>query len=138
MEKEGGQVCVRVYMHLDVRLCSYASNGDGERERDREGNDKRYYTPITFALGPRVALRAWAIREQAGKQASNQASERANERDRCERRRSTLILIFEGARIWCSLDLPIHTASVCLAIEDIGLVLVRKRDREEFEGTARV
>lgn len=80
MEKEGGQVCVRVYMHLDVRLCSYASNGDGERERDREGNDKRYYTTITFALGPRVALRAWAIREQAGRQASKQPNERASER----------------------------------------------------------
>lgn len=80
MEKEGGQICVRVYMHLDVRLCSYVSNGDGERERDREGNDKRYYTMITFALGPRVALRAWAIREQAGRLASKQATKRASER----------------------------------------------------------
>lgn len=37
-----------------------------------------------------------------------------------------MILIFEGARIWCSLDLPIHAAPVCLATEDIGPVLVRK------------
>lgn len=59
------------------------------REKQREGNDKRHYTPM-FALGPRGALRAWAIREQA--------SERTGERDRCERQRTTLILIFEGAR----------------------------------------
>lgn len=49
-----------------------------------------------------------------------------------------MILIFEGARIWYSPDLPIHAAPVCLAAEDIGPVLVRKGDRERGGGSSKI
>jgi hypothetical protein len=65
-----------------------------ERERERERKSTTNGTALQASvLGLRGALRAWAIGERAG---------------RCERRPTTLILIFEGARTWRSPDLSIH------------------------------
>jgi len=61
-------------------------------------------------------------------------SKRASERTGLVRT-TTLILIFEGARISYSLDLPIHAAPVSLTAEDIGLVLVRKGEHFGAPGT---
>jgi len=105
-KKGGGQISVRVYMHLDVCLCSHASKRDGKRERNRE-RETTNSTLITFTLEPRSALRAWTIREQAGKRANERAGPVRTTADYIDfdfRRRAHLVL--SGSAHSCRSRLP--------------------------------
>lgn len=105
-KKGGGQVGVRVYMHLDVRLCSHASKGDEKRERNRERKRQTALHSDNVRAG--TARRTKGVgNPRAGKRASERANGTVRTTDYIDfdfRRRAHLV--FSGSAHSCRSRLP--------------------------------